>query len=66
MMDITNFGFYMESIPWDSWNNQMALDFALKCYNLFLLYFYFNVMKFAVTTFQRIVRRMSKFTNGRF
>ena len=38
----------------------MVCDFALKCYNLFLLYFYFCVAKFAIQTVQRCCRRFSK------
>lgn len=63
-MDINNFPFFMETISTDILTPQMCIDFAIRCYNLFLLYFYFNVIKFVVTTAQRCMRRMSKFTRG--
>lgn len=63
-MDINNFPFFMESISTDVLTAQMCIDFAIRCYNLFLLFFYFNVIKFVVTTAQRCMRRMSKFTRG--
>lgn len=63
-MDINTFGFFTQTIPEAQFTWQMACDFALKCYNLFLLYFYFNVLKFAITTIQRCVRRFSKITKG--
>lgn len=63
-MDINNFPFFMETISTDVLTSQMCIDFAIRCYNLFLLFFYFNVIKFVVTTAQRCMRRMSKFTRG--
>lgn len=63
-MDINNFPFFMETISTDVLTPQMCIDFAIKCYNLFLLFFYFNVVKFVVTTTQRCMRRLSKWTRG--
>lgn len=59
-MDITNFGFFTQTIADADFTSQMMCDFALKCYNLFLLYFYFQVIKFTVITVQKSVRRFSK------
>lgn len=61
--NLMQFGF-MTECP-DTWTWTMVYNFAVKCYNLFLMFFYFNIMKFVVREFQYIVRRMKKFTNGR-
>lgn len=58
------FGFITESVG--EWNWQQCCDFAIKCYNLFLMFFYFNIIKFTVIQVQHIVRRMKKFTNRGF
>lgn len=60
-MDINNFGFFLEKISGAEMTWDMQVDFMLKCYNLFLLYFYFEIMKFVIGIVQRIVRRASKF-----
>ena len=61
--NLMQFGFMTENV--DNWTWSMVYAFAIKCYNLFLLFFYFNVFKFVVYEFQKIVRRMKKFTSGR-
>lgn len=58
--DLNTFGFFTQSIPAADFTWDMVCDFALKCYNLFLLYFYFCVAKFAIQTVQRCCRRFSK------
>lgn len=58
--DLNSFGFFTQSIPAADFTWDMVCDFALKCYNLFLLYFYFCVAKFAIQTVQRCCRRFSK------
>ncbi|MBQ8527248.1 MAG: hypothetical protein IJ429_02125 [Lachnospiraceae bacterium] len=63
-MDLNTFAFYMETIPTEVLTHQDCIDFALRCYNLFLAFFYFNIIKYFVTTAQRCMRRMSKFTRG--
>lgn len=63
-MDINSFGFFTTTIPESEMTAQMMCDFALKCYNLFLLYFYFSVMKFVITTVQRCIRRFTKLSRG--
>ena len=63
-MDINTFGFFTQTIPADAFTADMMCDFALKCYNLFLLYFYFSVLKWVVCVVQRCARRFSKFTRG--
>lgn len=63
-MDLNTFGFYLQTVPIDALTDQMCIDFALKCYNLFLLFFYFNVIKYVITIGQRCMRRLSKFTRG--
>ena len=37
--DLNTFGFFTQSIPASEFTWDMVCDFALKCYNLFLLYF---------------------------
>lgn len=64
-MNLTEFGFLVESV---SENTVQivggSVNFAMKCYNLFLLYFYFQIMKFCLEFIPRCIRRMSKFTRG--
>lgn len=55
------FGFITQQISASSFDWQAQIDFACKCYNLFLLYFYFEIMKYVLGVVQRAVRRMSKF-----
>lgn len=64
MFDINTFGFFTQVVPAADFDWQMACDFALKCYNLFLLYFYFEILKFVISTVQRCSRRFNKI-NGR-
>lgn len=59
--NLMQFGFMTESAG--SWNWQMCCDFAIKCYNLFLMFFYFNIFKFVVRTVQVTIRRMKRWTN---
>lgn len=63
-MDVNVFGFINETISTDVLTAQTCIDFAIRCYNLFLLFFYFNIFKYVTTTAQRCMRRMSKFTRG--
>lgn len=61
-MDLTSFGFITQSVS----ENTIqvvggSVNFAMKCYNLFLLYFYFEIMKFVLDFVPRCIRRMSKF-----
>lgn len=63
-MDLNTFGFYLQTVSTDTLTPQMCIDFALKCYNLFLLFFYFNVIKYVITIAQRCMRRLSKWTRG--
>lgn len=58
--DLNSFGFFTQSIPAAEFSWDMVCDFALKCYNLFLMYFYFCIAKFAVQTVERCCRRFSK------
>lgn len=60
-MDLNTFGFFTETINASAMTDQMMVDFALKCYNLFLLNFYFQIMKWMVASVQRVVRRFGKF-----
>lgn len=60
--DIQQFGFIIDQIAASSFDWQAQIDFICKCYNLFLLYFYFEIMKFVINVIQRCVRRMSKFS----
>lgn len=55
------FGFiqHIESSGFD-WQSQV--DFLCKCYNLFLLYFYFEIMKYVVSVVQKVIRRASRFS----
>ena len=57
----TQFGFFTESLG--HWDWVFACDFALKCYNLFLLYFYFEIAKFIVCYTQKIIRRFKRATD---
>lgn len=59
--DLQTFGFYTESLG--VWTWQDCYDFALKCYNLFLTFFYFNILKYVIHCVQTVVRRMKKWTN---
>ena len=59
--NLMQFGFMTE--PVGDWSWDMVYSFAIKCYNLFLMFFYFNIFKFVILEFQKIVRRMKKFTN---
>ena len=59
--NMMQFGFMTE--PVGGWTWDMVYAFAIKCYNLFLMFFYFNIFKFTVLEVQKIVRRMKKFTN---
>lgn len=61
-MDLNTFSFFTQQIPYQEFDWQMMCDFALKCYNLFLLFFYFNVAKFIIRTLQYTVRRLSRFS----
>ena len=61
-MDLTSFGFITETVS----ENTIqvvggSVNFAMKCYNLFLLYFYFEIMKFVLQFVPECIRRMSKF-----
>lgn len=49
-MNSVEFGFITQQIEASSFNFQAQIDFACKCYNLFLLYFYFQVMKFVIVS----------------
>lgn len=60
--NLQSFGFYTQSLG--AWDWQSCCDFALKCYNLFLLFFYFNIIKFIVRTAQTVVRRFKRWTNS--
>lgn len=64
-MNLTEFGFLVESVSENTVNVAGGtINFAMKCYNLFLLYFYFEIMKFILTFVPQCIRRMSKFTRG--
>ena len=61
-MDLTSFGFITETVS----ENTIqvvggSVNFAMKCYNLFLLYFYFEIMKFVLKFVPECIRRMRKF-----
>lgn len=47
-MNSVTFGFITEQIAAETFNWQAQIDFICKCYNLFLLYFYFEIGKFVV------------------
>lgn len=59
--NLQTFGFYTQSLG--EWDWQSCCDFALKCYNLFLMFFYFNIIKYLLRTVQTAVRRLKKWTN---
>lgn len=64
-MNLTEFGFLVETVSENTVNvTGGTINFAMKCYNLFLLYFYFEIMKFILTFVPHCIRRMSKFTRG--
>lgn len=64
-MNLTEFGFMIESVSENTVNMVGGdINFAMKCYNLFLLFFYFEIMKFIIEFVPRCIRRMSKFTRG--
>lgn len=64
-MNLTEFGFMLESVSENTINVAGGtINFAMKCYNLFLLYFYFQIMKFILEFVPRCIRRMSKFTRS--
>lgn len=44
------FGFITEQIQAEAFTWQSQIDFITKCYNLFLLFFYFQIMKFVIQT----------------
>ena len=60
-MNSVQFGFITQQIQASTFDWQAQVDFICKCYNLFLLFFYFEIMKFVLGVVQRVVRRMSKF-----
>ena len=62
--NIMQVGFMTETVG--DWTWDMVYAFAIKCYNLFLAFFYFNIIKFVVFEVQKIVRRLKKFSNGGF
>lgn len=62
-MDLNSFGFFVESVSENT--VQMVggdINFAMKCYNLFLLYFYFEIMKYVIKCCQFAIRKMSRFS----
>ena len=48
-MNSIEFGFITQQISASSFDWQTQIDFICKCYNLFLLFFYFNICKFVIT-----------------
>ena len=64
-MNLQQFAFLTETVSENTVNVIGGnINFAMKCYNLFLAFFYFEIMKFILEFVPRCVRRMSKFTRG--
>lgn len=62
-MDLNSFGFFVETVSENTVNMVGGdINFAMKCYNLFLLYFYFEIMKFVIQVVQFSIRKMSRFS----
>ena len=62
-MDLNTFGFFVETVSENTVNMVGGdINFAMKCYNLFLLYFYFEIMKYAIQCVQFAIRKMSRFS----
>jgi len=61
--NVMSWGFMPETINVEVWDWQTCCNFAIKCYNLFLAFFYFNILKFVVHTVQVSVRRFKRWTN---
>lgn len=62
-MDLQTFQFFTESVSENTVQVTGGdINFAMKCYNLFLLYFYFEIMKFVIKSCQFAIRKMSRFS----
>jgi len=64
-MDLLNFNFIQETVSENAVSMNSGglyqIDMLTKFYNLFLLYFYFQLMVFIVGVVQRAVRKQGKF-----
>lgn len=64
-MDLLNFSFIEETVSENAVSMNSGglyqIDMLTKFYNLFLLYFYFQVMVFIIGVVQRAVRKQGRF-----
>lgn len=64
-MDLMSFGFMTQTVSENTVNMVGGdINFAMRCYNLFLLYFYFEIMKYVIKCVQFAMRKMSRFDRG--
>ncbi len=61
MDSILQFNFITQTVS--EWSEVQAMNFAIKFYNLFLLFVYFEIARFIIYEIQVIARRFKKFTN---
>lgn len=67
-MNLTSFDFIIKTVSENSISTNSAglyqIDLMAKFYNLFLLYFYFQIMIFVVSVVRRSIRKNNKFDKG--
>lgn len=52
------FGFITQQIEASAYNCQAEVDLICKCYNLFLLFFYFLLLKFVIETITHVFSKV--------
>lgn len=66
-MDLMQFGFVEEALQAVSVNDipaDLMINTLTKLYNLLLLWFYFDIIKYVISVFNKVFNRLHKFEKG--